>query len=75
MINETLLEKFFSKHLSEAELLEFKRRYDTETDFKQEVDFLNNLQLVSETEEEVKFKTQLATYESELSKKKKCALL
>ena len=69
-INEKLIEKYFSKHLTEAELLEFKKLYETDDAFKQEVDFLKNIQVVSETEDHALFKAQLANYETEISPKK-----
>lgn len=70
MINDILLEKFFSNRLSEAELLEFKKRYNTKDTFKQDVDFLQNLQLVSQDEDDADFKSRLGTYETEFSQKK-----
>lgn len=69
-INETLIEKYFSKHLTEAELLEFKKLYETDDAFKQEVDFLKNVQVVSGTEDDALFRNQLAAYETEISPKK-----
>lgn len=68
-INETLIEKYFSKQLSEAELLEFEKEYQSNADFKEEIDFLKSLQSVSETEDNAQFKTQLTSYEAEFSKK------
>lgn len=69
-INETLIEKKFSNDLTEAELLEFKKLYETNDAFKQEVDFLKNVQRVSETEDDALFRNQLTTYETEISPKK-----
>lgn len=65
MINETRIEKYFSQQLSEAELLEFEKQYDTDDAFKREVDFLNNIRSVAKNEEDIKFKNQLASYETE----------
>ena len=69
IINEKLIEKYFSKQLSEAELLEFEKQYEIDQDFKAEVDFLKDIQYVSEAEDDAKFKSQLASYETELSEK------
>lgn len=69
-INEKLIEKYFSKNLSEAERIEFNKIYETDADFKQEVDFLKNVQAVSETEDQTHFKNQLGNYETEISPKK-----
>lgn len=71
MINQTLIEKYFSKRLTPNESLEFKRRYETDSEFKQEVDFLKDLKSVAATEDDVQFKNQLKSYESEISKPKK----
>ena len=67
MINETLIEKYFSERLTKEESLEFKNLYDTDTNFKQEVDFLKDIKSVSETEDDAQFKQQLASFESEYS--------
>ncbi|MBA6153160.1 tetratricopeptide repeat protein [Gelidibacter maritimus] len=69
-INETLIEKYFSKRLTEVELLEFNKRYHTNENFKQEVDFLKNVQAVSKADDDVQFKNQLASYETQISPKK-----
>ncbi|MGJ8591038.1 MAG: tetratricopeptide repeat protein [Aquaticitalea sp.] len=71
MINEALIEKYFSKHLSENERIEFDRLYTTDFEFKKEVDFLNNVQCVSEAEDDAHFKKQLAGFESEFPEEKK----
>lgn len=68
-INEHLIEKYFSKQLSETEILEFEKQYKTDSDFKAEVDFLKDIQYVSENEDNVNFKNQLTSYEDEFSKK------
>ncbi|EPR73340.1 hypothetical protein ADIWIN_1771 [Winogradskyella psychrotolerans RS-3] len=65
MINETLIEKYFSKSLTPNETLEFNTRYENDSNFKQEVDFLENIKLVSETEDDAQFKKQLAAQEAE----------
>ncbi|RXJ43788.1 tetratricopeptide repeat protein [Gelidibacter gilvus] len=70
-INETLIEKYFSKQLSEVELVEFKNQYKTDQDFKAEVDFLKNIQYVSEAEDDAQFKSQLGSYESEFKDNQK----
>ncbi len=71
MINETLIEKYFSKKISEVELLEFKNLYENDEEFKNEVDFLKNIQLASEGEDSSRFKSKLQCYESEFVKEKK----
>lgn len=71
MINETLIEKYFSKQLTPEEVLEFEKRYKTDDSFKEDVDFLKDLKSVSEAEDDLQFKKQLASYESENTKKKK----
>ncbi len=70
MINEKLIEKYFSKRLSEDELKEFEHLYTTDAIFKEEVDFLTNVQSVSAHEDDAEFKSELASYESEYSEKK-----
>lgn len=71
MTNETLIANYFSKKLSEDALLEFEKRYQTDAEFKEQVDFLKNVQSVSEAEDDEQFKQQLATFETEVSKNKK----
>ncbi|WP_458628595.1 tetratricopeptide repeat protein [Winogradskyella sp. PC D3.3] len=71
MINETLIEKYFSKRLTTDESLEFQRLYDTDADFKQEVDFLKAVRTVTETEDDAQFKQQLESYESEYIQEEK----
>lgn len=71
MINETLIEKYFSKRLTTDESLEFQKLYDTNPDFKQEVDFLKGIKSVSEAEDDAQFKKQLESYESEYIEKEK----
>jgi len=65
MTNETLIEKYFSKRLTTDESLEFQKLYDTNPNFKQEVDFLKTVRTVTETEDDAQFKKQLESYESE----------
>ncbi|MCB0444969.1 MAG: hypothetical protein R2812_00860 [Gelidibacter sp.] len=67
--NETLIEYYFSKKLSEEEFLEFENLYNTDTKFKEKVDFLKNIQAVSEAEDDAQFKTKLATLELHILKK------
>lgn len=71
MTNETLIEKYFSKRLTPNETLEFNTRYENDSNFKQEVDFLENIKLVSETEDDAQFKEQLAAHEADYSENKK----
>lgn len=71
MTNETLIENYFSKRLTPDESLEFEKRYKTDFDFKQEVDFLKDLKSVAATEDDEQFKKQLKSYESEIYKTSK----
>ena len=68
IINEILIEKYFSKRLSETELLDFEKKYETDQDFKDEVDFLKDIQYISEIEDDAHFKSRLTAYESESPK-------
>lgn len=74
MIDKTLIEKYFSNRLTEAELKMFKTLYSSDIEFKKEVEFLKNIKTVSEKEEDAQFKDQLNTYESEFSSKGKVLL-
>jgi tetratricopeptide (TPR) repeat protein len=71
MKNSKLIDMYFSNNLSEGELLEFQELYKNNPEFKQEVDFLNDLKLVSEKEDDAEFKKQLETYESAFSDNQK----
>lgn len=71
MINYELIEKYFSNNLSSEELLEFENFYQSSTEFKHEIDFLKNVRLVSEKEDDEQFKKQLVSYEEDFSIKKK----
>lgn len=71
MNNNELIENYFSKNISKQELLEFNHLYDTNPEFKEEVDFLKTIKSVSEAEDNVEFKKQLASYESEYAHKEK----
>ncbi|MDP5081296.1 MAG: hypothetical protein NWP87_01480 [Winogradskyella sp.] len=71
MINESLIEKYFSRTLTYNESLEFEKRYNTDDNFKQEVDFLKDVNSVSKIEDDLRFKNQLASYESEAKQKEK----
>jgi tetratricopeptide (TPR) repeat protein len=71
MKNSKLIETYFSNKLSEDELLEFQDLYKNNPEFKQEIDFLNDLKLVSERVDDAEFKKQLETYESAFSNKQK----
>lgn len=65
--NEKFIEKYFSKQLSIAELQEFEMKYQTDEDFKAEVDLLKDIQDVSGIEDDSQFKSQLVSYEVEFS--------
>ena len=69
MINQALIEKYFSNKLSKKELIQFNSLYENNSKFKAEVDFLKNVKLVSEKEDDTQFKNQLQTFEFEFSKK------
>jgi len=71
MKNNVLIEKYFSKKISKEELSEFNHLYEKNPEFKQEVDFLNDLKTVSETEYDAQFKNQLASFESEFTAQEK----
>lgn len=68
MVDSILIEKYFSGNLSEEELLEFEKRYENNTEFRQEIDFLKNLKTVSKTEDTQAFKTTLKGFESDYKK-------
>lgn len=65
MSNEELIEHYFSNVLSREERLEFNNRYEQDKTFKDEVDFLENLKVVSEGEDSQNFKSQLKGFEKE----------
>lgn len=67
ILNETLIERYFSKQLSIPELQEIEIKYHTDEYFKAEVDFLKDIQYVSELDDDSQFKSQLASYETEFS--------
>ncbi|MCB0455326.1 MAG: tetratricopeptide repeat protein [Aequorivita sp.] len=69
MVDSILIEKYFSGNLSEEELLEFEKRYENNTEFRQEIDFLKNLKAVSKAEDTQQFKATLQRFESEAPKK------
>ncbi|HLV39967.1 hypothetical protein [Xanthomarina sp.] len=71
MNNSKLIALYFSNKLSEDELLEFKDLYETNPEFKLEVDFLENVKSVSEKEDDAEFKKQLARFEAEFIKAEK----
>jgi tetratricopeptide (TPR) repeat protein len=71
MIDSTLIEKYFSNKLTDAELKMFNALYSSDIEFKNEVNFLKNIKAVSEKEDTTEFKNKLNTYESELSSKNK----
>lgn len=64
MNNSNLIEKYFSKKLSKDESLEFQKLYETDTKFKDDIDFLKNVKLVSEKEDDAYFKTTLQSIEA-----------
>ena len=70
MTNETLIEKYFSRSLTPNETLEFNTRYENDNNFKQEINFLKNIKLASETEDDLQFKKQLVAHEAEYSESK-----
>lgn len=71
MNSKKLMDKYFSNKLSESELLEFNNLYDTDSEFKQEVDFLNHVKSISEKEDDLEFKKQLASFEAEYNEEHK----
>lgn len=70
MNHTNLIEKYFSKKLTEIELEEFDALYKNNPVFKDEVDFLNNVKTVSEKEDADNFKSQLKVFEEEAISKK-----
>ena len=70
MNNSKLIEKYFSRTLTEIELEEFNALYKNNPEFKNEIDFLKNVALVSEKEDAANFKLKLQAFEEELSSKK-----
>nr|WP_321227133.1 tetratricopeptide repeat protein [uncultured Psychroserpens sp.] len=71
MNSNELIENYFSKNISKQELLEFNHLYDTNPEFKEEVDFLKAIKSVSEAEDDLEFKKQLTSYESEYIQQEK----
>lgn len=71
MIDSTLIEKYFNNTLSKKELNEFNTLYKTNSDFKNEVEFIADLKKVTEHQDNENFKTQLKFYETALSNKPK----
>jgi len=69
MINKTLIENYFSNNLEENEKKEFEIEYQTNPEFKDEVDFLNNIKKVTEKEDTNQFKEKLVSFENQYSKK------
>lgn len=69
MIDNSIIEKFFSNSLTEDELLEFKNQYNSNPEFKKEVKFLESLKVVSGHEDDKAFKATLKGFEVEASKK------
>ncbi|NCP06739.1 MAG: hypothetical protein GW863_10420 [Flavobacteriales bacterium] len=74
MIHNILIEKYFSGSLTKTELLEFENLYISDSEFKKEVDFLKAIQVISEKEDDNKFRNELKSFESEFSNKSKAPL-
>ena len=70
MNNSKLIEKYFSRTLTEIELEEFNSLYENNPEFREEIDFLKNVALVSEKEDAANFKLKLQAFEAEFSSKK-----
>jgi tetratricopeptide (TPR) repeat protein len=75
MITNTLIEKYFSGSLTKKEHLDFEKLYNSDSEFKNEVDFLKNIKRVSEKEDDNKFRNELKTFESEFISKNKNPLV
>ena len=71
MINKTLIENYFSNNLEENEKKEFEMEYQTNPEFKDEVDFLNNIKKVTEKEDTNQFRNKLNSFEKEYNEKNK----
>lgn len=69
MINNELIERYYSGSLSKKELLEFENLYKSNPEFKKEVDFYKNIATVSAIIDAEQFKTTLQSFEVEISKK------
>ena len=69
MTNKTLLENYFSNQLNEKQLEAFEALYQSDMDFKKEVDFLKNLKAVAEKEDAEQFKATLSSFEEQNSLK------
>lgn len=69
MGNEKLIENYFANSLSSEELLKFNELYKKDKVFKENIDFLKNLKLITKKEESENFRTQLKSFEKEASSK------
>ncbi|MFV0593269.1 MAG: CDC27 family protein [Draconibacterium sp.] len=69
MLNNNLIDKYFSGSLSENELFEFEKLCENDPEFKQEVDFLESIKKVAGKEDSMHFKSTLRSFESEISQK------
>lgn len=65
MSTDELIEQYFSNRLSEKERLEFDQFYETDKDFRDEVDFLKSLKAISEDVDSKNFKVTLQGFEKE----------
>lgn len=65
MDREKMLEKFTEGKLTTAEQKEFDRLYDTDLNFRTEVDFHTNISRVAEAEDDDAFREMLTSFEAE----------
>jgi|SRR5680860_422584 len=73
MERETLLEKYIQGKLTEKEWQEFDALLKVDSDFKEEVEFHNDLKRVAESEDDAAFKEIVSDFESEARMEKPTA--
>lgn len=72
MINNELIEKYFSNRLTDKDLELFNELYENDSEFRTEVDFLKDVKRVSEKEDDANFKKKLMAFEGiKINKAKK----
>lgn len=70
MMDKILIEKYFTGKITAEESLEFKKRYISDPEFKQEVDFYKNVKKVAGAVDDENFKVTLQCFESEFSRRR-----
>lgn len=69
-MDKILIEKYFTGKITAEESLEFKKRYISDPEFKQEVDFYKNVKKVAGAVDDENFKVTLQCFESEFSRRR-----